>query len=132
MNGTAWRWVAMDVVFAIHDAQLAEHGGLPGARDATLVQSAMDRPRNLANYATPDVADLAASYAFGLARNHGFIDGNKRTAFVVALVFLLDHGFALAASDEDAITVMLAMAAGDMSEQALAAWFRAEIVPLPS
>ena len=79
-----------------------------------------------------DLADLAASYAFGLARNHGFIDGNKRTAFVVALVFLLDHGFALAASDEDAIAVMLALAAGDMSEEALAAWFRAETVTLPS
>jgi len=109
----------MDVVLAIHDAQLAEHGGLSGVRDATLVQSALDRPRNLENYGTPDVADLAASY------------GNERTAFVVALVFLLDHGFALAASDEDAIAVTLALAAGDMSEEALAAWFRAETVSLP-
>ena len=121
----------MDVVLAIHDAQLAEHGGLSGVRDSTLVQSALDRPRNLENYEAPDAADLAASYAFGLARNHGFIDGNKRTAFVVALVFLLDHGLALAASDEDAIAAMLALAAGDMSEEALAAWFRAEIVSLP-
>ncbi|MDB5360235.1 MAG: death-on-curing protein [Rhodospirillales bacterium] len=121
----------MDVVLAIHDAQLAEHGGLPGVRDATLVQSALDRPRNLENYGTPDVADLAASYAFGLARNHGFLDGNKRTAFVVALVFLLDHGFALAASDQDAIAVMLAVAAGDVSEEALAAWLRTETVSPP-
>jgi death-on-curing protein len=121
----------MDVVLAIHDAQLAEHGGLPGVRDSTLVQSALDRPRNLENYGTPDVADLAASYALGLARNHGFIDGSNRTAFVVALVFLLDHGFALAASDEDAIAVVLTLAAGDMSEAALAAWFRAGIVTLP-
>jgi len=128
---SVWRWVAMDVVLAIHDAQLAEHGGLQGVRDPTLVLSALDRPRNLVNYATPDIADLAASYAFGLARNHGFIDGNKRTAFVVALVFLLDQGYALAASDGDAIAVMLAMAAGDMSEEALTTWFRAEIVALP-
>ena len=130
MTEAAWRWVAMDVVLAIHDAQLAEHGGLPGVRDATLVQSALDRPRNLENYGTPDVADLAASYAFGSARNHGFIDGDNRTAFVVALVFLLDHGFTIAASDEDAIAVMLALAAGDLNEAALAAWFRAEIVSL--
>ena len=120
----------MDVVLAVHDAQLAEHGGLAGTRDPTLVQSAVDRPRNLANYSSPDAAELAASYAFGLARNHGFIDGNKRTAFVVALIFLLDNGFALTASDEDAIAIMLAMAAGDIGEQELAAWFRTEIAPL--
>jgi death-on-curing protein len=131
MTKSDWRWVGEDVVLAIHDAQLAEHGGLVGVRDAALVQSALARPRNLSLYAAPDAADLAAAYAFGLARNNGFIDGNKRTAFVVALVFLLDHGITLTAPDEEVIAVMLEMAAGDMSEEALAAWFRANLMPLP-
>ena len=85
MNGT-WKWVAPDVVGAIHDRQLAEHGGGVGLRDAGLLSSALARPENLAAYGDPDAFDLAAAYAFGIAKNHPFVDGNKRTAWVVALV----------------------------------------------
>jgi death-on-curing protein len=119
-----WKWVAEQVVLAIHDAQIAEHGGGVGVRDLSLVQSALGRPQNLAAYGSPDAADLAAAYAFGIARNHGFVDGNKRTAFVVAVVFLLDHGYELTASDAEAVTVMLAVASGEMDEGALAVWLR--------
>ena len=120
----AWRWIGEAVVLAIHDAQLAEHGGMAGVRDRTLVQSALARPRNLAAYGTPNIADLAAAYAYGLANNHGFIDGNKRTAFVAANLFLLDHDHDLIATDMEAVRVMLAVAAGEMPEAALAQWFR--------
>jgi death-on-curing protein len=89
VSDTAWRWIREDSVLAIHAAQIAEHGGLSGIRDLALVQSALARPRNLVAYGNPDAADLAASYVYGSARNHGCSDGNKRTAFVVALVFLL-------------------------------------------
>lgn len=114
---------------AIHDEQLAEHGGLAGVRDLALVQSALARPHNLAAYGSPDVADFAAAYAYGLAQIHGFIDGNKRTAFVVAAVFLLDHGFDIAATDPEIVQTMLAVAEGTLSETGLAAWFRTVIRP---
>jgi len=126
----AWKWVAEKTALAIHDEQLAEHGGMPGVRDMALVESALHRPRNLAAYGAPGVADLAAAYAYGIARNHGFLDGNKRTAFVVAYVFLLDQGYELMASDQEAVTTMLAAAAGEMAEVELAVWFRAYIRPI--
>lgn len=129
MTPTPWRWVSEDVVLAVHDAQIAEHGGLPGVRDLAAVQSALARPHNIAAYGNPDPADLAAAYAYGLARNHGFADGNKRTALVVALVFLLDHGWLLTASDAATVEMVVALAAGEMSEEALAEWFRANISP---
>jgi death-on-curing protein len=125
-----WRWVSEKTVLAIHDEQLAEHGGMPGVRDMSLVQSALHRPQNIAAYGTPDIADFAAAYAYGISRNHGFFDGNKRTAFVVAYVFLLDQGYELMASDQEAVTTMLAVAAGEMSEVELAVWFRGYIRPL--
>ncbi len=124
MSAGTWKWVAERVVLAIHDEQLDEHGGAPGVRDMALVQSALARPANLAAYGAPDIADLAAAYAYGIARNHGFVDGNKRTAFVVAYVFLLDHDHDLAASDTEAVTITLATAAGEISEAELATWFR--------
>ena len=130
MSDAAWRWVAEDVTLAIHDEQLAEHGGLVGVRDLALIQSALAKPRNLIAYGTPDVADLAASYAYGLARNHGFLDGNKRTAYVVALLFLLANGYECVASDTDSVTTMLDVASGAMDEQRLAAWFRETIEPI--
>ncbi len=77
-----WRWVAKDVVLAIHDRQIAEHGGTSGIRDVGIVDSALARPQNLDAYGQPDIADLAAAYAYGIAKNHGFADGNKRTAWV--------------------------------------------------
>lgn len=130
MTQPVWRWVAEEVVLAIHDEQIAEHGGGAGVRDLALVQSALGRPRNLAAYGTPDLADLAAAYAFAIARNHGFVDGNKRTAFVVAYVFLLDHGYELTAGDPEAVRVMFAVAAGEMAEAELAAWLRDFLRPI--
>ena len=115
---------------AIHDDQIAEHGGLAGSRDRSLVLSALDRPRNLAEYGEPDLAELAAAYAYGISRNHGFMDGNKRTAFVVAYVFLLDNGYDLTASDQETVTTMLSVADGTMPEQELAIWFRGYIAPV--
>jgi death-on-curing protein len=119
-----WRWVEAPVVYAIHDRQLAEHGGLAGVRDQGAIESALARPQNLAAYGDPDVADLAAAYAFGLARNHGFADGNKRTAWVTARLFLADNGQMLAFDKADAIRTVETLAAGALSEAALATWFR--------
>jgi death-on-curing protein len=134
MNGlpSRWKWVAASVVFAIHDAQLAEHGGMAGVRDRTLVEPALARPLNLEAYGEPDVADLAAAYAYGISRNHGFVDGNKRTAYVVAYVFLLDNGYDLVASDAESVATMLALAAGELTEPELAAWFRVYLDALPA
>lgn len=133
MSDPAWRWVGIDVVLAIHDEQITEHGGPPGVRDRTVVESALARPLHLARYGDPepDAADLAAAYAYGLCRNHGFVDGNKRTAFVVALVFLLDNGLALVADDPDAVRTMVATAAGELAEVDLATWFRRHVRRLP-
>jgi death-on-curing protein len=124
-----WTWVADSVVFAIHETQLAEHGGIVGIRDEGLLSSALARPLNLHAYGeTPDAASLAAAYAFGIARNHPFLDGNKRTAFVVMELFLNLNGWNLDAADEECILTMMALAAGDLREEALAAWVRAQIV----
>ena len=123
----SWRWVDRDVVYALHDRQLAEHGGPDGVRDAGAVDSALARPQHLASYEQPDAADLAAAYAFGLARNHGFVDGNKRTAWIVARLFLADNGLRLAFAAGDAIRTMIALADGSLSESELAQWFRERI-----
>ena len=128
MTEKAWRFVEEAVVLAIHDMQIAEHGGAAGVRDMALVQSALARPKNLAVYEEPDVAALAAAYAFGLARNHGFVDGNKRTAFVVARVFLLDAGFGLKATEAGRVRIMLALAAGEIDEAGMAQWFTENMV----
>jgi death-on-curing protein len=119
-----WVWIDRSVLLAVHDEQLAEHGGAAGLRDAGLFDSALARPLNLAAYGKPDVADLAASYAVGLAKNHPFIDGNKRTAFVAMELFLALNGRDLTASDTDCVLTMLAVAAGDIDEAALAGWLR--------
>ncbi|HEX2888010.1 type II toxin-antitoxin system death-on-curing family toxin [Vineibacter terrae] len=123
----AWRWVAADVVFAIHDRQLAEHGGPDGVRDRGAIESALAQPQNLAACGKPDAADLAAAYAYGLARNHGFADGNKRTAWVVARLFLADNGLRLAFDPIDAIRTVEGVAAGTVDEAQLALWFRARL-----
>ena len=119
-----WIWLEPEVVVAIHEAQLAEHGGGLGIRDPGLLQSALGRPANLAAYGTPDAADLAAAYGYGISRNHAFIDGNKRTGFVTAELFLHLNGFALEASDADCVMTMLAVAAGELPEADFAAWLR--------
>ncbi|MBA3898275.1 MAG: type II toxin-antitoxin system death-on-curing family toxin [Sphingomonadaceae bacterium] len=123
-----WKWVVNAVALAAHREQLAEHGGQDGVRDMGLFESAMARPQNLAAYGEPDAAALAASYAFGLARNHAFLDGNKRTAAVVSETFLDINGYALDAADADVVEAFLALAAGDLGEDALADWFRARLI----
>lgn len=117
-----------DVVLALHDEQIAEHGGLSGIRDPALVESALARPLNLAAYGEPDAADLAAAYAFGLARNHPFADGNKRSAAVVALTFLLLNDVAFEITEAELVVMTIALAAGDLSEEEVARWFRDHIV----
>jgi len=126
-----WIWVADSVVVAIHEAQLAEHGGIAGIREGGLLSSALARPHNLEAYGDdPDAAELAAAYAFGIARNHAFLDGNKRTAFVVMELFLNLNGWALEADDANCITTMMALAAGDLSEKTLAVWLREHMAKL--
>ena len=120
----AWVWIDAAVIRAVHDEQLAEHGGAAGTRDEGLLESALAKPRNLVAYGSPDVADLAAAYGCGIARNHPFIDGNKRTAFVAVELFLALNGHELVASDADCVTTMLAVAAGELDEAGLAAWLR--------
>ena len=122
-----WRWVGVSVVLAIHDRQLAEHGGEDGIRDLGMVESALARPLNLAGYEDPDAAALAASYAWGLARNHGFIDGNKRTAWVAARLFLADNGRNFEFEPLEAVRIMEGVAAGRIDEAALAGWFRSRL-----
>ena len=119
-----WVWVDARAIVAIHDEQLAEHGGGAGMRDHNLLESALARPINLAAYGKPDAAALAASYAVALARNHPFADGNKRTAFVALELFLALNGFNLIASDVDCVMTMPAVASGEIDESALAAWIR--------
>jgi len=125
-----WTWVADSVVLAIHEAQLAEHGGIAGIRDEGLLSSALARPQNLLAYGeSPDAAALAAAYAFGIARNHPFLDGNKRTAFVVMELFLNLNDWVLEADDSECIAVMENLAAGNLSEKAFAAWLREHAEP---
>ncbi len=129
---TEWRWVGLNLDLAIHDRQISEHGGLDGVRDLAAVESALARPRNLVSYETPDAADLAAAYAYGLTRNHAFADGNKRTAWVVARVFLADNGIRLNFEKAAAVHIMENLASGAVTEPDLAKWFRARIVlPTP-
>ena len=119
-----WIWVAEAVAKAAHAEQLAEHGGGEGVRDDGLLDSAMARPRNVAAYGEPDAAELAAAYAYGIARNHPFVDGNKRTAAVVSETFLALNGYCLDATDAELVVAFLALAAGELSEDELALWFR--------
>ncbi len=130
----AWRWIKPSLVYAVHDMQLARYGGLPGLRDQNAVESALGRAQHLLTYVdpAPDAADLAAAYAYGLARNHGFTDGNKATAWVIARVFLHDNDETLRVSDIEAIQVMQDVASGLIGEQELAQWFRVHLHTNPS
>jgi death-on-curing protein len=140
-----WRWILPSTVLAIHDAQIADHGGAPGLRDQGLLESALARPKNLLAHAPeaasplpgapvpdapvpgaplPDAFDLAAAYAYGLARNHPFIDGNKRTAYVVARLFLLLHGLDLTAPDVERVLVFERLGKGELGQEELAGWLR--------
>ena len=119
-----WRWINKQALLLLHDESLAEHGGAAGLRDEGLLDSALARPLNLNAYGTPDFADLAASYAIGLAKNHAFVDGNKRAALLAAGLFLHLNGYRLSVSQADATLTMLAVAAGEMDEAGFAAWLR--------
>lgn len=127
MKPHRWVWVPLDAVLAIHDEQISEHGGIRGVRDLAVIDSVLARPRNLIGYGKPDAAALAAAYAFGLCNNHGFLDGNKRTAYVVAETFLDLNMCAMEAADEAVVNTMLAVASGVMPEARLAEWFRSFI-----
>lgn len=127
---TKWIWVELSIVLALHDEHLAEHGGLTGIRDRSAFESALARPANKAGYENADAATLAASYAYGIARNHPFADGNKRTSLVVAELFLMLNGHRLTASNGECVTTFLDLAAGTMTEEVLAQWFRDHLEPL--
>ncbi len=119
-----WIWLDDKVLLAVHDEQLAEHGGIVGVRDMGLFESALSRPRNLAVYAMPDAAEIAAAYAYGIACNHPFLDGNKRTAFVAMELFLVLNGHELLANDVECVMTMLAVASGEIEEGEFAEWIR--------
>ena len=124
-------WVLDEVVLAVHDEQLADHGGASGIRDLGAVESALARPRNLAAYeACDDLARLAAAYAYGVVRNHGFVDGNKRTGLVIADLFLMLNGYELVSTPADNVLTILGVADGTLSEEELASWIRENIKKL--
>ncbi len=119
-----WRWIDKRALVLLHDESLAEHGGAAGIRDEGLLDSALARPLNLDAYGSPDFADLAASYAIGLAKNHPFVDGNKRAAYLATGLFLHLNGFGLRVSQAEATLNMLAVAAGELDEAGFADWLR--------
>jgi death-on-curing protein len=123
-------WIGVAVALAIHDEQIAEHGGRSGIRDVGLLESALERPRNLFAYEAADLLRLAAAYGFGLARNHPFVDGNKRTSAVVTELFMERNGFRLLASDTVIVATWTALAEGRMKEEELAAWLRENAAPI--
>ena len=122
-------WVRYDVVIAIHRRQLAEHGGGEGIRDVGLLESALDKPKNLYHYSDPKpaLAAMAASYAYGIALNHPFVDGNKRTAFIACQLFLRLNGIQITASQAEKYDIFIKLASGDLSEKSLAKWINEHI-----
>ena len=120
-------WVETTVVLAIHDRLLAEHGGPSGLRDWGLLESALARPRHLITYDQPDLAALAAAYVAGLIRSHPFVDGNKRTGFMTGYVFLARNNLQLTVSEFEATRCVLALASGEMQEEAFAEWLRKNV-----
>ena len=117
-------WLSRELILAIHDEQLAEHGGSAGLRDQGLLESALARPLNRAGYGDPDIAELAAFYAIGIARNHPFVDGNKRTAFAALFTFLALNGAEFGPPEVDATMAMLRLAAGELTDQTFIDWVR--------
>lgn len=120
----SWRWINKEALLLLHDESLAEHGGASGIRDEGLLDSALARPLNLEDDGTPDHADLAASYCYGLAQNHPFVDGNKQAAFMAAGLFLALNGYRLVVSQAEATAAVLELAAGQLGEDAFAQWIR--------
>lgn len=117
-------WLSRDLILAIHDEQIAEHGGAAGLRDSGLLDSDLARPLNRASYGEPDIPELAGLYALAIARNHPFIDGNKRTAYVALESFLALNGYRFPASDVESTVMTLQMAAGDIDDETFIAWVR--------
>jgi len=120
-------WIETELAWAIHDRQLAEHGGPVGVRDASALESALARPRNQWAYGEADLCRLAAAYAYGVARNHPFVDGNKRTAWVLARLFLALNDARIGFAPEEAVRMVLALAGGSLGEAEVAEWFRARL-----
>lgn len=128
----SWTWIETAVIVAVHDMQIAEHGGGEGLRDAGLLDSALARPQNLAAYGSPDAAQLAAAYGYGIARNHPFVDGNKRSAFIATKLFLRLNGWDFVAGNVEHVSIMLRLAEGSLSEEEFAVWIRAHLQPYAS
>ena len=127
----SWRWLLDGVVLAIHDEHIAEHGGSTGIRDARLLSSALARQQQQVHYSDdPSVFDLAAAYAYGIIRDHPFVDGNKRTGFLAAYVFLHSNGWQLKSSEAEAVNVILALAAGEIDEPGFSRWLKNKSVIL--
>jgi death-on-curing protein len=127
---SGWLWIDPDILLIAHDEQLVEHGGASGIRDQGLFESALARPQNLAAYGEPDAAALAAAYAYGIAKNHAFVDGNKRTSLIALEYFLELNGFTLTADDAQCVLVILSVASGAFTEDTLADWIRKHIKPV--
>ena len=121
------RWISKRALLLLHDESLAQHGGASGIRDDGLLESALARPENLLAYGSPDLAELAASYAYGLAKNHPFVDGNKRAAFLATGLFLALNGQRLVVAQAEATVMVLDLAAGEITEAAFADWLRAHL-----
>ena len=126
------RWISKRALLLLHDESLAQHGGASGIRDDGLLESALARPENLLAYGSPDLAELAASYAYGLAKNHPFVDGNKRAAFLATGLFLALNGQRLVVAQAEATVMVLDLAAGEITEAAFADWLRAHLQARPS
>jgi death on curing protein len=126
---SVWRWIDRRALLLLHDESIAEHGGAAGIRDEGLLDSALARPLNVVAYGEPDWADLAAAYGVGLAKNHPFVDGNKRAAFLAVGLFMALNGRRLVATQADATLTMLAVVAGSLDEAAFADWLRAHSTP---
>jgi death-on-curing protein len=122
-------WIDLADSLVLHEALISRFGGLPGIRDARLLDSAINRPRQLFSYGKPSLFQLAAAYAFGISRNHPFLDGNKRMAFMTAAVFLEINGVALLSPEEDVVTRTVALAAGESQEEDYALWLKGSCQP---
>jgi len=120
------QWIDLSVVLAIHEQQIAEHGGSLGIRDLGMIESALGRPQNRLLYNDPDIFDLAAAYGYGLAQNHGFIDGNKRTAYVVTRLFLVLNGYDISASEIEKVITFEKVGKSEIDQTALASWLRSQ------
>jgi death-on-curing protein len=125
------RWVPLRAIVVIHDRQIARHGGSPGLRDLALLETACARPRNLLAYGQPALEEMAAAYAFGLAKAHAFVDGNKRTAFVTAATFLRLNGYAFRPDPREGVRMVEDLASGKISEAEFAGWLARGMQPIP-